>query len=79
MQSKLQEFSFEVLPIEKRKHFPEMDDLQQMIDKAEESYRLFKKTGRGKEAKVVKQKLEEAVFAKEHLFHVMNLDFNRPT
>ena len=50
-----------------------------MIDRAEESYRLFKKTGRGKEAKVVKQKLEEAVFAKEHLHHVMNLDFGRPT
>jgi hypothetical protein len=50
-----------------------------MIDRAEESYRLFKKTGRGKEAKVVKQKLEEAVFAKEHLNHVMNLDFGRPT
>lgn len=79
MQSKLKEFSFEVLPLDKRKHFPEMDDLQQMIDKAEESYRLFKKTGRGKEAKMVKQKLEEAIFAKEHLFHVMNLDFNRPT
>jgi len=56
-----------------------MDDLQSMIDRAEESYRLFKKTGRGKEAKVVKQKLEEAVFAKEHLYHVMNLDFGRPT
>jgi hypothetical protein len=56
-----------------------MDDLQAMIDRAEESYRLFKKTGRGKEAKVVRQKLEEAIFAKEHLYHVMNLDFSRPT
>ena len=56
-----------------------MDDLQSMIDRAEESYRLFKKTGRGKEAKVVRQKLEEAIFAKEHLYHVMNLDFSRPT
>ena len=28
---------------------------------------------------MVKQKLEEALFAKEHLFHVMNLDFNKPT
>lgn len=50
-----------------------------MIEKAEESYRLFKRTGRGKEAKAVKQKLEEAIFAKEHLFNVMNLDFSRPT
>lgn len=50
-----------------------------MIDKAEESYKLFKKTGRIKEAKMIKQKLLEAKFAKEHLKHVMNLDFSRPT
>lgn len=79
MQAKLADFSFEVLPKHLMKHYPEMDDLQSMIDKAEESYRLFRKTGRGKEAKVVKQKLEEALFAKEHLFHVMNLDFSKPT
>jgi tetratricopeptide (TPR) repeat protein len=79
MQAKLQDFSFEVLPVEKRRHYPEMEDLQEMIEKAEESYRLFKKTGRGKDAKAIKQKLEEALFAKEHLFHVMNLDFSRPT
>lgn len=79
MQAKIHDFSFEVLPESKRTHFPELDDLQVMIDKAEESYRLFKKTGRGKEAKMVKEKLEEALFAKEHLFHVMNLDFSRPT
>jgi hypothetical protein len=40
-----------------------------MRDKAEESYRLFRRTGRGKEAKMVRLKLEEALFAKEHLFH----------
>ena len=79
MQVKIHDFSFEVLPESQRKYFPELDDLQGMIDKAEESYRLFKKTGRGKEAKLVKQKLEEALFAKEHLYHVMNLDFSKPT
>jgi hypothetical protein len=50
-----------------------------MIDKAEESYKLFKKTGRLKEAKLIKEKLEEARFAKVHLINVMNLDFSRPT
>ena len=79
MQAKIHDFSFEVLPENKRTHFPELEDLQVMIDKAEESYRLFKKTGRGKEAKMVKEKLEEALFAKEHLYHVMNLYFSRPT
>lgn len=71
------EFSFEVS--EEKKHFKELDDIQEMIDKAEESYKLFKKTGRIKEAKLIKEKLEEAIYAKEHLRNVMNLDFKRPT
>ena len=53
--------------------------MQEMIDKAEESYKLFKKTGRIKEAKLIKSKLEEAKYAKQHLMHVMNLDFSKPT
>ncbi|CDW73168.1 peptidyl-prolyl cis-trans isomerase d [Stylonychia lemnae] len=77
MQEKLSEFSFEVSS--EKKHFKEVDDIQEMIDKAEESYKLFRKTGRMKEAKMIKSKLLEAKFAKEHLMHVMNLDFNRPT
>ena len=77
MEQKMMEFSFEVS--EEKKHFKEMDDIQEMIDKAEESYKLFKKTGRIKEAKLIKKKLEEARYAKEHLLHVMNLDFSRPT
>lgn len=50
-----------------------------MIEKAEESYKLFKKTGRIKEAKMIKEKLVEAKYAKIHLIHVMNLDFSKPT
>ena len=50
-----------------------------MIDKGEESYRLLKKTGRIQEAKQIKMRMEEAKFAKEHLYHVMNLDFSKPT
>ena len=50
-----------------------------MIDKAEESYKLFKKAGRIKEAKMIKKKIEETRYAKEHLLHVMNLDFTKPT
>jgi len=73
----MMEFSFEVK--EEKKHYPEIDDIQEMIDKAEESYKLFKKTGRLSEAKEIKDRLEEARFAKEHFTMVMNLDFNRPT
>jgi hypothetical protein len=50
-----------------------------MLDKAEESYKLLRRTGRLKEAKAIKAKLFEARFAKEHLLQVMNLDFDRPT
>ena len=74
---KTKEFSFEVAKV--KKHFPEIDDIQDMINKAEESYKLFKKTGRIKEAKIIKSKLEESLYAKEHLLHVMNLDFSKPT
>lgn len=77
LDQKLMEFSFEVS--EEKKHFKELDDIQEMIDKAEESYKLFKKAGRIKEAKLIKKKLEETLYAKEHLKHVMNLDFSRPT
>jgi hypothetical protein len=44
----MMEFSFEVA--EEKKHYQELDDIQDMINKAEESYKLFKKTGRIKEA-----------------------------
>jgi len=71
------EFSFEVKA--EKIHYPEVDDIQDMIDKAEESYKLFKKTGRIKEAKLIKEKLEEARYAKEHFSMVMNLDFEKPT
>mmetsp|Transcript_40280 Transcript_40280/g.29696 ORF Transcript_40280/g.29696 Transcript_40280/m.29696 type:complete len:171 (+) Transcript_40280:804-1316(+) len=77
MEERMMEFSFEVR--EEKQHFPEMDDIQEMIDKAEESYKLFKKTGRSQEAKEIKERLEEAKFAKEHFSMVMNLDFSRPT
>lgn len=79
MQEKLKEFSFEVKPVHLRQHYKEVDDIQEMIEKAEESYKLFRKTGRIKEAKLIKSKLLESKFAKEHLMHVMNLDFSRPT
>jgi len=77
IEQKMMEFSFEVS--EERKHYPEVDDIQEIIDKAEESYKLFKKTGRRMEAKEIKKKLEEARFAKEHFIMVMNMDFSRPT
>jgi len=77
METKQMEFSFEVS--KERKHFKEVDDLQEIIDRGQESYRLFKKTGRIKEARMMKKKIQEVMYSKEHLSQVMNLDFSKPT
>ena len=41
-----------------------------MIDKCAENYRLFKKAGKFREAKMLKQKIQETKYAKEHLVRV---------
>lgn len=50
-----------------------------MITKLDESYKLLMKGGRKGDASVVKKKLIECKFAKEHLKMAMNLDFAKPT
>eukprot|EP00352_Strombidinopsis_acuminata_P001973 CAMPEP_0176404430 /NCGR_PEP_ID=MMETSP0126-20121128/50861_1 /TAXON_ID=141414 ORGANISM="Strombidinopsis acuminatum, Strain SPMC142" /NCGR_SAMPLE_ID=MMETSP0126 /ASSEMBLY_ACC=CAM_ASM_000229 /LENGTH=98 /DNA_ID=CAMNT_0017783221 /DNA_START=1055 /DNA_END=1351 /DNA_ORIENTATION=+ len=50
-----------------------------MIDKAYESYKLYKKVGQIKESKDIKKKIVEMQYAKEHLLMVMNFDFDRPS
>lgn len=58
---------------------PEVEAVQEIIDKTIENYKMCKKLGQLDEAKIVKDKLREIKYAKEHLVHVMNLDFTRPT
>lgn len=58
MEQKMMEFSFEVS--EEKKHYAELDEIQKIIDSAEESYKLFKKTGRHAEAEEIKARMEEA-------------------
>lgn len=79
IEDKIIDFSFEVKDSWKTAHFPEIDDVQVIIDKTIESYRIFKKAGKYKEAKMMKEKIKETKYAKEHLKLVMNLDFNKPT
>ena len=50
IQEKILEFSFEVKPGWEKAHFPEVDDVQVIVDKTIESYRIFKKAGKFKEA-----------------------------
>jgi len=75
----MNEFSFEVIPGWEDAHFSEVDDVQVIIDKTIESYRIFKKAGKIKEANLIKEKIKETKYAKQHLKLVMNLDFNKPT
>ena len=79
IEDKISDFSFEVKPGWEKAHFPEVDDVQVIIDKTIESYRIFKKAGKLKEAKLMKEKIKETKYAKEHLKLVMNLDFQKPT
>lgn len=79
IQEKISEFSFEVKPGWDKAHFPEVDDVQVIVDKTIESYRIFKKAGKYKEAQMMKEKIMETKYAKEHLKLVMNLDFTQPT
>ena len=49
------------------------------MEKIIESYRIYKKAGKFKEAQMMKDKIRETKYAKEHLRLVMNLDFTNPT
>lgn len=77
MQEKLKEFSFEVKA--NKEEVVEIQDVQEIIEKAQNSYRILYNSGRFNEAREMKQKLIDSIFAKEHLIHVMNLDFTKPT
>jgi hypothetical protein len=79
LNEKMKEFSFEVLPGWEKASFQEVEDVQVIIDKTIESYRIYKKTGKIKEANMIKEKIKEVKYAKEHLKLVMNLDFTKPT
>ena len=50
-----------------------------LIDKAVENYRFLKKMGQMEEANMIKSKIGDIKFAKQHLIMVLNMDFDRPT
>ena len=76
---KIKELSFEVDPAMPVTDIPELEDVQVIVDKTIESYRIYTKAGKFKEAKMMKDKIKETKYAKEHLKLVMNLDFSKPT
>ena len=78
-QDKIKEFSFEVNEELSTEHIPQLKDVQEIVDKTVESYVFFIKAGKMKEAAMIRDKIKETKYAKEHLKLVMNLDFSRPT
>ena len=56
-----------------------MEDIDAIVQNTVETYRIFKKGGKFKEADLMKAKIKETKYAKQHLKLVMNLDFNKPT
>jgi hypothetical protein len=56
-----------------------VEDIDAIVQNTVETYRIFKKGGKFKEADLMKAKIKETKYAKQHLKLVMNLDFNKPT
>ena len=76
---RIKDMSFEVLPGWEKQNYPECDDVQCLVDKTVESYWILKKAGKFKDAKEMRGKIIETMYAKEHLKIVMNMNFQRPT
>jgi hypothetical protein len=79
VQEKIKDFSFELKPDWRDSYYPEYSDVQNIVDKTMESYRLLQIAGQFKEASQMKEKIKETKYAKMHLMLVMNLDFSKPT
>lgn len=76
---KIHEFSFEIKPDWRLAHFPEVDDVNCVVEKTIESYQILKKAGKFQDADMMRDKIRETKYAKEHLKLVMSLDFDKPT
>ena len=76
--AKMKSFSFEVKPGWKDTHYPEIDDIQTIVDNTMETYRILKRAGKFAEAKLCRQKIAETIYAQDHLRMVMNMDFMKP-
>ena len=77
--NKISEFSFEVKPDWRTAEIKEAKDVETVIEKTIESYRILRKAGKHKDAGLMFEKIKETKYAKEHLKLVMSLDFEKPT
>ena len=79
VEQKIDDFNFEIKSGWENSYYPELDDIQEMINNALDSFRILGKAGKFDEAKMMLNKVREMKYAKVHLQLVMNMDFNKPT
>ena len=60
---RMKDFSFGIKPNWENCKFPELLDLQRIVDETVETYRLLKRGGKFKEADMCKVKIKESMFA----------------
>ena len=73
----MKEFSFHIK--DELKPFEEIKEIDNIIAKTIEDYKMTKKFSQMEESKIYKASIKELKFAREHLRRVMNMDFDRPT
>ena len=76
---RIKDFSFAIKDGWQTSQFPELEDIQHIVNESIETYRLLKKGGKFKEADMCKGKIKESMYAQNHLRMVMNMDFDRPS
>ena len=76
---RMKDFSFAIKDDWQNAQFPELNDLEHIVNESIETYRLLKKGGKFKEADMCKMKIKESMYAQNHLKLVMSMDFDRYT
>lgn len=76
---RIKDFSFAIKSGWESTRFPELNDIEHIVNESIETYRLLKKGGKFKEADMCKMKIKESMYAANHLKLVMNMDFDKPS
>ena len=77
VKKKVKEFSFHLKLV--FEDVPETHELEEIIVKSIEDYRITKKLRQNEEAQAFLMSIKQMKYAKEHLIRVMNMDFSKPT
>ena len=79
VQKKLKDFSFHVKEESEYEHYPQVDELNDIIKKTIDDYKIANKMGRQEDILTYQATIKQLKFAKEHMVRVLNMDFTKPT